>query len=439
MVFHLSGLRTCAYSKKAMKNRENFFSFLLSALVICFGFSLIGKEQYLFRIADWIIALISFLLFSLVVRSSFISKNFTFCSFAIYFFWGGMADLYLAGGQGQGIRLSLMSLCFLLLIQTLLVFNEKKCLDVRSIFLALVFATVVGGTYVLLPQLVYFFDSGYQSFDLYTVWDPNLTSDRFLSRATGSARIAVIMFFLLYGLSRLYRADFKVLKFGRILSFFGAVGAVGALSLVTLFLSRGAFLMILVGFSLAVFLKRDWFYDWAKLFSASLLLSIVLVGLKFASIDNTNYELTSRALARGQVQVNPQMVESSGRLELWEMAALKLGDCMFGCGFQFDRLLLNDSVANGLIYGLLSTGPIPIVFLLLSSGYFVREVIARYSQLADIELILILIMIILVVRSLFESSFMVFGFDQVVFVTALGALHLRIHMKNEGQSSRISS
>ena len=93
----------------------------------------------------------------------------------------------------------------------------------------------------------------------------------------------------------------------------------------------------------------------------------------------------------------------------------------FGNGVQGDRLLINQSASNGLMYAYASGGIfgllIMILFSLLVFYYsitlFIKSSNKKMSLLTEITKYTI---IILLIRSVFETGYGVFGIDLIIFV-----------------------
>ena len=111
----------------------------------------------------------------------------------------------------------------------------------------------------------------------------------------------------------------------------------------------------------------------------------------------------------------------SGRIEDWKDIIFENQKKFFGNGVQGDRLLINQSASNGLMYAYASGGIfgllIMIFFSLLVFYYSITLLInsssKKVSLLTEITKYTI---IILLVRSVFETGYGVFGIDLIIFV-----------------------
>jgi len=111
----------------------------------------------------------------------------------------------------------------------------------------------------------------------------------------------------------------------------------------------------------------------------------------------------------------------SGRIGDWKGIIFENQKKFFGNGVQGDRLLINQSASNGLMYAYASGGIfgllIMILFSLLVFYYSITLLIKssskKMSLLTEITKYTI---IILLVRSVFETGYGVFGIDLIIFV-----------------------
>ena len=121
---------------------------------------------------------------------------------------------------------------------------------------------------------------------------------------------------------------------------------------------------------------------------------------------------------------------SSGRLELWRQILKLFKDRedlknrFLGFGNSADRFFIKESASNSILYSLISGGLFGLFFLILFYFYILRLIYyffknkEKYSK--DIIILsLIAIIIFIMLRSLVESSFLVFGTDNIVLFMCL--------------------
>ena len=121
---------------------------------------------------------------------------------------------------------------------------------------------------------------------------------------------------------------------------------------------------------------------------------------------------------------------SSGRLELWRQILKLFKDRedlknrFLGFGNSADRFFIKESASNSILYSLISGGLFGLFFLILFYFYILRLIFyffknkEKYSK--DIIILsLIAIIIFIMLRSLVESSFLVFGTDNIVLFMCL--------------------
>ena len=110
---------------------------------------------------------------------------------------------------------------------------------------------------------------------------------------------------------------------------------------------------------------------------------------------------------------------TSGRFEDWReiFKKIELNSLYIGYGSQADRYLINQSASNGIIYALISSGIFGFLFYTL----FLIMILIKLSNIFFnikknnyLEFYSGLIILIIFIRSLFETSYAVFGIDLIL-------------------------
>lgn len=119
---------------------------------------------------------------------------------------------------------------------------------------------------------------------------------------------------------------------------------------------------------------------------------------------------------------HPTSPSTSGRLEDWKKIIEENHNLIFGNGFMGDRFLINQSASNIFIYNYASGGIISVVifiFLILRSIFIFAKLLFLYKILPNKNNLLIMSSIFiqsyLIVRSVAESTFAIFGIDFLIF------------------------
>ena len=120
---------------------------------------------------------------------------------------------------------------------------------------------------------------------------------------------------------------------------------------------------------------------------------------------------------------------SSGRMNDWvTIVNLVKQSVIFGFGSQGDRFLIDQSASNGLIYALSSSGIIGLFFFITLSIYCFWLVIKILSTnflktLNYEDYYGSVVILIILARSVLESSYAVFGIDWIIFYTFINYLY----------------
>ncbi|MDB9719129.1 O-antigen ligase family protein [Candidatus Pelagibacter sp.] len=116
---------------------------------------------------------------------------------------------------------------------------------------------------------------------------------------------------------------------------------------------------------------------------------------------------------------------TSGRLSDWKGIFNNFdfnNNLFFGYGSQGDRYLINQTASNGILYALSSSGIVGLIIFIIFSFIAVIKIF-KYFLFNDkknaIYNFSILIIIVIGVRSLIESSYALFGIDFIIFYICL--------------------
>tara|TARA_B100000787_G_C16181705_1_gene292224 strand:- start:1183 stop:1866 length:684 start_codon:yes stop_codon:yes gene_type:complete len=121
----------------------------------------------------------------------------------------------------------------------------------------------------------------------------------------------------------------------------------------------------------------------------------------------------------------------SGRIGDWKEILLDNKKKFFGYGVQGDRVLINQSASNGLIYAYASGGIFALLVMIFFSllvfyysvAFFINSSGIKHSLL---HVISAYIVIILLIRSIVESSYGIFGIDLILFTFCSLAIEKKI-------------
>ena len=164
------------------------------------------------------------------------------------------------------------------------------------------------------------------------------------------------------------------------------------------------------------------------------------------SISTSLSEITTNF----QRPIDPQTY-SSGRINDWKEILMnfrtnnKLNappihmikkSVIYGYGAQGDRYLINQTASNGIIYSLSSSGilgTIPFIFFSILSVWVVLRILFENLKLRiPITNYSAIIVILILLRSLLESSYAVFSIDLIVIYTFLNYLNKFYSKNNNG-------
>ena len=131
------------------------------------------------------------------------------------------------------------------------------------------------------------------------------------------------------------------------------------------------------------------------------------------------------------------LLNSSGRISMWFDIIQKQKIIFIGNGMQADRHIFGVNVSNLYLYVYLSAGFMGLSFFLLHILYIFKNVlyIFKYIKILNLEekfiyLLLVSIFVFLAVRSIFENSFAIYGYDLILWCLMI-KINLYFKIENE--------
>ncbi len=377
-----------------------------------------------------------FILLLFFRRSIFQNENLTYIIFGIYFL-AQIPGLTYSENKFENIYLvfsALTAILTMILIERFFSKDEKKIFIIISFLILLVVFLLI-----FIPQLKLFL-KGEQIFYGSLIRDSEIFFGKDSPRSSGSSRICLLLIILLYILDRML---FKKIKF--ITKFFVIV----LLSIILLYQSRTIIFLSILIFSLIFIYENN--YSFKKVlkftcvyFVIPLLVFISLVSY-YANQNKEDKKITQ--IIEGEIvyqyQIDRHLLDlpkkktikdyftlrklsdfSSGRFSDWKEIYMKFSieNIFFGYGSQGDRYLINQSASNALIYAISSSGIFGLIFFILFSLIVIKKTskcIINFKQIDFNQYYFSLIILIIFLRSLLESSYSVYGIDFMIMITSI--------------------
>jgi len=156
-----------------------------------------------------------------------------------------------------------------------------------------------------------------------------------------------------------------------------------------------------------------------------ILLVFSLLSIQKDKLENFEFETNTNVIQKKiRFFKGDQLQTTSGRIKDWKLIINNFdynNNLFFGYGAQGDRFLINQTASNGLIYAFVSSGIFGLMFFLIftltSSIKLIRYLIFDKEK-ELIDYFSFLIMVIILIRSLVETSYSLFGVDLILFYTA---------------------
>ena len=144
------------------------------------------------------------------------------------------------------------------------------------------------------------------------------------------------------------------------------------------------------------------------------------------SIENSNFFSSNLRIYKPYNPNRPKTDFSSGRYDDWKKIIENNENIFFGNGVMGDRILISQSASNAILYTYASSGLIgALLFIFLSSILFIlvlKIIYANDQKNNDLKIISALSIIIIMLRSILETSYAVFGIDFLILSSSLAIL-----------------
>jgi O-antigen ligase len=146
---------------------------------------------------------------------------------------------------------------------------------------------------------------------------------------------------------------------------------------------------------------------------------------KISKLEDPSIKYWSSKSFSGSFKEKKRPIEnfSSGRFEDWKQILDKVDKrFIIGFGAQGDRFLINQTASNGILYALTSSGFIGLFFFLfftLKIFFIALKNIFLAIFFEKNEIFFNFLIIIILMRSVLESSYAVFGIDLIILMTII--------------------
>ena len=433
-----------------------FFSFLICWLSVSTSFEDLlifqKSQQYdyddLFRwdlnnvinfLRHFLVYFCFFLLILLILlfRKDFFSKKNIIFHFYLGYLIAQIPGLLYSNNSIENISYVISSLTITLTVIFVIQFFSSK---EKRIFTYLSFLVLLGVfSSVFIPHFIDFLKGGdyFYGFFLGT----EILFDKPPPRSSGLARTSLILLLLTHIIeSFIFKGNKTIYKIIKITF----------LTCIFLFQSRTILFLILFYYLfIFIFENKISIKNFIKFTVTYFIIPLILVNL--LSTFNTYQKLKyDKVLNKEGDKISPTLLNvwmqnydkkenirsvktgdlSSGRFEDWRAIFNKTINekkiLLFGYGSQADRYLINQTASNGMVYAFSSSGIIGIIcfifFSLLAFYQSFKVLLKSYKNDLDFYIYSLIIMMILL-RSILETSYAVFSIDFIIIITILGKIN----------------
>ena len=182
-----------------------------------------------------------------------------------------------------------------------------------------------------------------------------------------------------------------------------------------------------------------------------ILYSVLITKQFFHNKDFSLFNNKNKNISKSIIQITDDFIQitddfkrpidpntySSGRVNDWKSLLLKINDSLiFGYGAQGDRYLINQTASNGMIYAITSSGifgfmlfiffSINSLWIIFKNFFYIEKERFKTNFYSS------LIVLLLLLRSILESSYAVFSVDFIVIYTFISYLKIFSLLKKNG-------
>ena len=245
-------------------------------------------------------------------------------------------------------------------------------------------------------------------------------------RSSGNSRISLILL-VIYSSITINHVKSKWVKYVPISIF---------ATLIFLYQSRITILLLLIFLIIEMLkMKRPIFISIISYLFIPIILFFLLSAIKTSIVapktsNNSFFEklkdTTDKSLR--ETPVNNKSQFTSGRIGDWLEIYKTFNyekNLYFGYGSQGDRYLINQTASNGLIYAFSSSGLFGLLFFLLFTLYslfFVLKYFLQKNKKDNLTYCCSTIVLLILIRSIVESSYAHFGIDYIFMILAMCVL-----------------
>ena len=351
-------------------------------------------------------------------------KNELLFVFALLYFLFQVPGLLLTNNSFTNFVYVVSALNILLIfVLTNIYFDKKKYL----IFFYITFSMLILITFLNYKTFVNFILIDEPS-ALYTFFS---SSETFLGknspRSTGSSRtilLIMIISFLIFDNFFKNKNYLKLMIYILISTF------------IILFQSRTSITLLIIFVFINFIYENNYsFKGVVKYFFVYLIMPILLIYIILTSkqvVHDTKFykygELNPLVLSDDLKRPIDPKTYSSGRFNDWKNILSKINKSLiYGYGSQGDRYLINQTASNGLLYALSSSGILGILPFIFFSILSLWITLINFFKSKKIKIFLnyyiSIVVILLLLRSLLESSYAVFSVDFIVIYTFVNYLN----------------
>ena len=389
--------------------------------------------NFLRHLSVYIILLFSIvIIFKNQIKTNNLEKTLTL------YFISQCVGLFFTNNSIENLSFSISCISFIFLLTVLR--HYLKSTDYRLIVLIMMMILVSVVILSFTPNLISFF-TGQSKLYGANYSESILFFNKESPRSSGISRSLLAILLLNFFYKNNYKSENLFIATNTLIIFF-------------IFLNQSRliiFLTIISLLSILVIEKENNFINILKQFFFYIIIPVILfysstliyyknyTNLEIKNLENFNY---NKSVLEKKIQAEKEIKKkyireinfdnfTSGRFEDWKLLFNKFQskNILYGYGALGDRYLINQSASNGFIYAFVSSGIIGTILFIISSLLIFFTVIKKLFFFTNGNSfqtkILSILVIIILLRSILEVSYAVFGLDFLILYTTFTMLQKR--------------
>ena len=394
--------------------------------------------NFMRHILVYISLVLTLILIFLKNTKSILKKNLVLVFFLLYFIFQ-TPGLFLTSNSTENISFVISSITIIFII---ILINEFFSLKEKNLLVFISLTILASVFFLSFSNLVQGYLEGKNQIYGYFIEKTDIFFNKDSPRSSGLSRSCLIIILIIYIIENYFNNKTKIIF---------NIFKIFLLTAILLYQSRTIiFLTFLTHIFIFIYDYQNSFKNLIKFLSYYLLLPLLLTFFLMDYISKEKYKTyTNEKISKyGSAEILKEeniVIKkkfplrkfdgfSSGRFNDWKLiiSNFNIKNIFFGYGSQGDRYLISQSASNGIIYAIACSGLIGLLFYMLFTLIIFLKILKNifiFKKNERKNFYASLIILVILMRSVLESSYAVFSIDLIILLTFFTILN-RNEVKN---------